>query len=89
MKNDLDMKRIRMHTKETMDGRVFIQFISLLITTRLKQVMGEAGWFKDYDLQEIIDEMKSMRKVTVKGTRQQYSTEPTPLQRKIIDLYGL
>ena len=24
MKNDLDMKRIRMHTKETMDGRVFI-----------------------------------------------------------------
>ena len=51
--------------------------------------MGEAGWFKDYDLQEIINEMKSMRKVTVKGTRQQYSTEPTPLQRKIIDLYGL
>ena len=89
MKNDLDMKRIRMHTKETMDGRIFIQFISLLITTRLKQVMGEAGWFKDYDLQEIINEMKSMRKVTVKGTRQQYTTEPTPLQRRIIDLYGL
>ena len=89
LKNDLDMKRIRMHTKETMEGRIFIQFIALLITTRLKEVMNEAGWFKDYDLQEIIDEMKSMREVKVNGTRKKYSTEPTPLQRDIIKLYGL
>ena len=89
LKNDLDMKRIRMHTKETMEGRIFIQFIALLITTRLKEVMSEAGWFKDYDLQEIIDEMKSMREVKVTGSRKKYSTEPTPLQRDIIKLYGL
>ncbi len=50
LKNDLDMKRIRMHSAATMEGRIFIQFISLLITTRLKQVMNEAGWFKDYGL---------------------------------------
>ena len=83
------MKRIRMHTKETMEGRIFIQFIALLITTRLKVVMNEAGWFKNYDLQEIIDEMKSMREVKVDGTRKKYSTEPTPLQQEIIKLYGL
>ena len=89
LKNDLDMKRIRMHTKETMDGRIFIQFIALLITTRLKQVMNEAGWFKNYDLQEVINEMKSMREVRVDGTRKKYNTELTPLQKKIIKLYGL
>ena len=89
LKNDLDMKRIRMHTKETMEGRIFIQFIALLITTRLKEVMNEAGWFKDYDLQEIIDEMKSMREVKVIGSRKKYATEPTPLQRNVIKLYGL
>lgn len=89
LKNDLDMKRIRMHTKETMDGRIFIQFIALLITTRLKQVMNEAGWFKNYDLQEVINEMKSMREVRIDGTRKKYHTEPTPLQKKIIKLYGL
>ncbi len=47
LKNDLDMKRIRMHSAAAMEGRIFIQFISLLITTRLKQVMNEAGWFRD------------------------------------------
>ena len=89
LKNDLDMKRIRMHTKETMDGRIFIHFIALLITTRLKQVMNEAGWFKNYDLQEVINEMKSMREVRIDGTRKRYHTEPTPLQKKIIKLYGM
>lgn len=49
LKNNLDMKRLRMHTTATMEGRGFLQFIVLLITTRLKQVMAEAGWFKNYE----------------------------------------
>ena len=89
LKNDLDMKRIRMHSKETMEGRIFIQFVALLITTRLEQVMNDAGWFKNYDLQEIIDEMKNMREVKIEGTRKKYTTEPTLLQKNIIKLYGL
>ena len=28
LKNDLDMKRLRIHTQATMDGRIFIQFIA-------------------------------------------------------------
>ena len=43
------MKRLRIHSA-AMEGRIFIQFIALLITTRLKQVMNEAGWFKNHDL---------------------------------------
>ena len=45
LKNNLDMKRIRMHSAAAMEGRIFLQFISLLITTRLRQVMNEACWF--------------------------------------------
>ena len=67
----------------------FIQFIALLITTRLKMVMNDAGWFKNYDLQEIVDEMKNMREVKVEGTRKRYTTEPTLLQKNIIKLYRL
>ncbi len=31
LKNSLDMKRLRMHTIETVDGRFFIQFIALIL----------------------------------------------------------
>ena len=89
LKNDLDMKRIRMHTAAAMEGRIFIQFISLLITTRLKQRMNEAGWFKNYDLQEVLNEMKTVRTVSIGNSRRKYTTELTPFQKKIFDLYHL
>lgn len=54
-----------MHSAATMEGRMFIQFISLLITIRLKQVMNEVSLFKDYDLQEALNEMKTVRTVSI------------------------
>lgn len=89
LKNDLDMKRIRMHSAEAMEGRIFIQFISLLITSRLKHVMNEAGWFKDYDLQEVLNEMKSVQTVSIQGGRKKYTTELTRFQKEIFELYHL
>ncbi len=32
LKNDLDMKRLRIHSNATMEGRIFIQFVSLVLT---------------------------------------------------------
>ena len=74
-KNDPDRKRIRMYSTAAMEGRIFIQFISLLITPRLKQVMNEAGWFKNYDLQEVLNEMKTVRTVSIQGIRKNYTTD--------------
>lgn len=89
LKNDLDMKRIRMHTNATMEGRIFIQFVSLLITTYLKHKMNEAGWFKNHDMQEMINEMKSVRTVSIQGSRKKYTTELTSFQKQIFELYHL
>ena len=72
-----------------MEGRIFIQFIALLITTRLKQVMNEAGWFKFHDLLKVISEMKSVRSVSIFGSRKKYSTVLTPFQIDIYHLFGL
>lgn len=89
LKNDLDMKRLRIHSAAAMEGRIFIQFIALLLTTRLKQVMNEAGWYKNHDLQKVISEMKTVRSVSINGTRKKYTTELTPFQKDIYELYGL
>ena len=89
LKNDLDMKRLRIHSAAAMEGRIFIQFIALLITTRLKQVMNAAGWFKNHDLQKVISEMKTVHSVSINGTRKKYTTELTPFQKDIYELYGL
>lgn len=89
LKNDLDMKRLRIHSSAAMDGRIFIQFISLILTTKLKEVMRENGWFKNHTLQEVFEEMKSIREVRIEGRRKKLVTQLTGFQSEIMELYGL
>ena len=89
LKNDLDGKRLRIHSEQAMEGRFFIQFIALIFAARIKQIMNEAGWYKNYDMQQIIDEMKSMKEVKMEGSRKRIVTAPTALQGRIIKLFGL
>lgn len=87
LKNDLDMKRLRIHTNATMEGRIFIQFISLILTTCLKETMEKNGWTRNHNLQEIISEMKSLKQVMVEGKRKKLVTTPTAFQQSIMKLY--
>ena len=89
LKNDLDCKRLRIHSTQAMDGRLFIQFIALILSARIKHVMNEAGWFRNHDMQKVVDEMKSLREVKMGGSRKKTITTPTAFQEKIIELFGL
>ena len=83
------MKRLRIHSSAAMDGRIFIQFISLILTTKLKEVMRENGWFKNHTLQEVFEEMKSIREVRIEGKRKKLVTQLTGFQSEIMELYDL
>ncbi|KRT34371.1 hypothetical protein HMPREF1705_04736 [Acetomicrobium hydrogeniformans ATCC BAA-1850] len=37
LKNQLDMKRLRIHTSSTMDGRLFVQFIASIYMSALRK----------------------------------------------------
>ncbi len=87
LKNDLDMKRLCIHTNATMEGRIFIQFISLILTTYLKGIMDKNGWTRNHSLQEIFSEMKSLKQVTVDGKRKKLTTTSTAFQQSIMELY--
>lgn len=71
LKNDLDMKRLRIHFNTAMKGRIFIQFVSLILTTYLKSSLAKHGWARNHshNLQEIFSEMKSLKEVSVEGKR--------------------
>ena len=70
------MKRLRIHTNATMEGRIFIQFVSLILTTYLNGVMEKNGWTRNHNLQEIFSEMKSLKQVEVEGKRKKLVTTP-------------
>lgn len=76
-------------TSAAMDGRLFIQYIALILSSQVKNIMNAAGWFKSHNMQEVIDEMKSLRVISVEGKRKQIYTTITAFQKEIIGLFEL
>jgi len=89
IKNDLDGKRLRIHSVPAMEGRLFIQFIALILSERIQLTMNAAGWFKNHSMQDVIEEMKSLQEVSIQGRRKKYNTTPTNFQTQIAKLFEL
>lgn len=87
LENDLDMKRLRIHSNTAMEGRIFIQFVSLILTTYLKGIMEKQGWVRNHNLQENFGEMNSLKEISIEGKRKKLVTTPTKFQRQIMELY--
>lgn len=87
LKNTLDMKRLRMHSNKTMEGRIFLQFIALILFTYLRNY-NEMNSSK-YKIPEIFSELNTYREVSVEGRRKKSRTTLSKALREIFDLFHL
>lgn len=60
-KNELDSKRLRVHSDNAMKGRVFIGFISLILHSWIDGKMKEEGLYKKYTQEEVMYELKKLK----------------------------
>jgi transposase len=86
LKNVLDMKRLRMHSIETVDGRLFVQFIALVLMSELRRVMRESKLIELYTVRELLLEMDPLTKISYEGKYGSLLTEVTKSQREILAL---
>ena len=89
LKNGLDMKRLRVHSSETMDSRLFIQFLSLILISRMRMKSKEDKKLQYMSVREIIEAMERVVQITYSGRYGSTISEIDPLQRNIIDLFGI
>ncbi len=75
LKNQLDMKRLRVHSSPVMDGRFFVQFIALIYMDILRKKMRDS---------ELLLEMETLTQVRYSGKYGQIITEVTNPQRLIM-----
>jgi transposase len=83
LKNQLDMKRLRMHSSVTVDGRLFVQFIALIYMSALR--MRQSGLIKQYTVRELLQEMDTLTKIKYSGKYGHILTEITKPQREILE----
>ncbi len=61
IKNELDIKRLRVHSDDAMSGRIFISFIALVLVSWLDKKMKEKNLYKNYTQEEVMWELKRLK----------------------------
>ena len=89
LKNVLDMKRLRMHSIETVDGRLFIQFVALLLVSILRREMRRSKLITMYTVRELLLEMDPLTRIQYTGKYGKVLTEITKPQRDILKLLDI
>ena len=88
LKHEFDGKRLRGSTKDTVEGRLFLKFLSLILYSALGNTMREQHLFTHYSIRELMYELKKLRLVEMTdGTA--YLTEISKRQRTIFEKFDL
>jgi len=100
LKNELDMRRLRTHNSDTMHGRVFVQFLALVLTSQIratlygawesrKEVPKNDRLSRRYSLKELMLRLGSYRKTRFSGRYGEVTSTPTKAQREIFTAFGI
>lgn len=88
LKNAIDMKRLRTHSTESSDGKMFIAFVSLILRSVLENVIGEFNRKNNMTIEKVMKELSKIRVVTLSnGTS--LINPITKKQRTIFENFGL
>jgi transposase len=89
LKNQLDMKRLRMHSSGTTDGRLFVQFIALIYVSALRKEMRKSNLIERYTIRELLKEMETLTQIKYSGKYGNILTEMTKTQREILTVLNI
>lgn len=82
LKERLNMRRESVASEENLEGKLFVQFIALIYMSYIKKAMDKAGLFKNYTMQELLDELDIIEQFHQPGKRP-HMGEITEKQKKL------
>jgi transposase len=89
LKNDLDMKRLRVHSDVAMQGKMFIAFIGLILRTYVHNKLRDyVELNRPISMPQIYDEMRMVKTVKTKSGMIQHNPL-TKKQRQILEEFGV
>jgi hypothetical protein len=83
LKERLNLRRMAVTSEQSLDGKLFIQFVALIFLSSITKKMQDNNLFKDYTMRDILDEFDLIECVEVPG-QQLHVGETTKRQ---VDLY--
>jgi len=69
MKNCLDLARLRVHSDEAMQNKIFVGFIALIITAHIHKVMTDHQLYDTYTMKKLIKTLERLKIHHIKSDR--------------------
>ncbi len=88
LKNQLDMKRLRVHDSGAMDTRLFLQFLAPIFICHIRNTCNGHDELKDFTVREIMETLEPLVRIKYSGRYGAFYTEIGPKQRKILAAFG-
>jgi transposase len=88
LKSEIDILPLNTHSEETTRGFIFIAFLSLIIRSRLMNMMREAEILDKYSVELLLLQLEKLRKIAL-ADGQIIVTEMTKKQRDILQALNL
>jgi len=89
LKNHLNMKRLRVHAALVMDGRLFLQFLSLVYINAIRNTIEMDSKLKYLTAREVMEEMETLTRIKYSNHCGQIFTETSPMHRHIMKIFNL
>jgi len=89
LKNTLDCRRLRIQSESAMQGRLFIQFIALIIMNKMRSFIDGTELYRNNTLPEIINEMSTLHEVTVSDRHGCIYSPLSKLQSEILKAFAI
>jgi transposase len=86
LKSSLDMRRLRVHSENSMQNKVFVGFISLILLSAIHNVMVEKNLYGKMTMKKLILTLSKLKLQIVKGVRILFPV--TKEQRCIYEAFG-
>lgn len=83
------MKRLRVHLEASMKGRLFIQFIALILISYIQQVINKQDILKFNTVSELLEELELLNTVKFASHYGQITSELTKKQKEIFEAFDL
>ncbi|MFH2113706.1 MAG: IS1634 family transposase [Spirochaetota bacterium] len=87
LKNNLSFKRLRVHSNQNMEGLLFVEFIAMILRSKLNVVLRDSNLRDKMCIPEMLAEMRKLKEITF-GKKKALS-EMSKEQKLVFSAFGL
>jgi transposase len=88
IKNEFDSRRIRIHSRQSLEGRLFVMFISMILYFFLQLHIRKNEFLNKFSVAEILATLRTLRSVTLSNNKS-YLTEISKKHRQIFEAFSI